>query len=204
MKLSERERRLVGVFGILAALFAVRLLWRLASSSGPVARTAVSSGAGAARTARAPRAGAENLPLSVVAVRTDRLDPSVEGQLEVGRDPFRFGAPPPPPPPPPPTAEELEREQLAREERERLRQLAFEQAQIPKPPEVTLRFLGSFGTRDRRIAVFADAAGDNVYNALAGDTLEGKFIVDSIGFESVDLKFVDFPDFPARRLGIEP
>ena len=52
------------------------------------------------------------------------------------------------------------------------------------------------------MAVFADEAGENLYNARAGDVLEGKFIVDRIGYESVDLKFVGFPDAPAKRLPI--
>jgi hypothetical protein len=73
---------------------------------------------------------------------------------------------------------------------------------IPKPPPVTLKYLGSFGPAARRVAVFADENGENLYNARAGEVLEGKFIVDRIGYESVDLKFVGFPDEPARRLPI--
>ncbi|KAB2963045.1 MAG: hypothetical protein F9K16_07595 [Thermoanaerobaculia bacterium] len=67
---------------------------------------------------------------------------------------------------------------------------------------MTLRYLGSFGPRSARIAVFAGGAEGSVLNARQGAILEGKFIVDRIGYESVDLKFVDFPDVPARRLGI--
>jgi hypothetical protein len=67
---------------------------------------------------------------------------------------------------------------------------------------VTLTYLGSFGPKSRRIAVFADESGENLYNARTGEVLEGKFIVDRIGYESVDLKFVGFPDEPARRLPI--
>jgi hypothetical protein len=122
--------------------------------------------------------------------------------LTFGRDPFRYGPAPPPPPPPPPTREELERRR--REEEERLARLAEERrlAAIPKPPPVTLTYLGSFGPKSRRIAVFADESGENLYNARTGEVLEGKFIVDRIGYESVDLKFVGFPDEPARRLPI--
>ena len=65
-----------------------------------------------------------------------------------------------------------------------------------------MRYLGSFGPRDRRIAVFEDPAGGGVFNAREGETLQGKFIVDKIGYESVDLRFVGFPDEPPRRLGI--
>ena len=67
---------------------------------------------------------------------------------------------------------------------------------------MTLVYLGSSGMEKRRIAVFADAAGENLYNVRVGETVEGKFIVDRIGYESVDLKFVGFPDEPAKRLPI--
>ncbi|MBZ0089277.1 MAG: hypothetical protein K8H90_02750, partial [Thermoanaerobaculia bacterium] len=102
----------------------------------------------------------------------------------------------------PPTREELERRR--REEEERLRRLEQERLDrlIPRPPEVTLVYLGSFGPNQRRVAVFADAGRDKIYNALAGDVLEGKFIVDRIGYESVDVKFVGFPEAPAKRLAI--
>ena len=80
---------------------------------------------------------------------------------------------------------------------------AAEEAARPHPPEIDVRYLGSFGPRAHPIAVFADT-GTNVYNAREGDTLEGKFIVQRIGYESVDLAFVGFPDVPARRLGVVP
>ena len=201
MKISGRERRLLAMLGLLAAVWALRTLWSLASPGGPGPDGADAFATSPGPTGRARR-GSE-IPADVVVVRTDLLDPADRGELEIGRDPFRF-QPVVPPPPPPPTAEELERRQREAEERtarerERLAELAK-----PRPPDVTLRYLGSFGPRSRRIAVFADASGQNVINARAGDTLEGKFIVESIGFESVDLKFVGFPDVPARRLGITP
>ena len=67
---------------------------------------------------------------------------------------------------------------------------------------VNVTYLGSFGPESKRVAVFADESGQNLYNARTGDVLEGKFIVYRIGYESVDLKFVGFPDEPARRLAI--
>jgi hypothetical protein len=68
----------------------------------------------------------------------------------------------------------------------------------PRPPEVDVTYLGSFGPEARRIAVFLD--GEEVVNAKVGDVLKGKFIVEAIGYESADLKFVGFPDAPSRRL----
>jgi hypothetical protein len=70
----------------------------------------------------------------------------------------------------------------------------------PQPPPVDVTFLGSFGPPTRRIAVFTD--GKTIYNAERGDTLSGKFVVHAIGFESVDLTFVGFPDVPPERLAV--
>jgi hypothetical protein len=111
-----------------------------------------------------------------------------------GRDPFRFGvAPPPPerPAPPPKKAPQPKRP-------EPKPQPARERPTGPTPPRVDFTYLGSFGPTDRRIAVFIKD--DEIINAMAGDVLLGVFIVDKIGFESADIKFVEFPDVPGTRL----
>lgn len=77
----------------------------------------------------------------------------------------------PPPPPPPP----------------------------PTPPSLDLSYLGSFGPERRRIGVLTD--GETIYNVRVGDVVEEKFVVTDIGFESIAVKHLDFPDFPAQRLG---
>jgi hypothetical protein len=124
-----------------------------------------------------------------------------------GRDPWHFVDPPPPPPPPPPkppSAEELERMRQAQERlaRERAEALARQQAidAQPKPQPFTMNYLGNFGSPQKRLAVFTD--GKTIYNALEGEVLEGKFIVAHIGYESVDIQFVGFPDWPAQRLAV--
>ncbi len=117
-----------------------------------------------------------------------------------GRDPFRFGPPPasarpeppkpqPPPPRSPPTrAEPVQAPVTA----------PAASPPKPKPPPVDFVYLGSFGPADRRIAVFIKD--DEIHNALAGDVLLDRFIVDKIGFESADIKFVGFPEAPEQRL----
>jgi len=123
-----------------------------------------------------------------------------------GRNPWRFVEPPPPPPvkPPQPSKADLERmrqeqERLARERAALLAQRQAEAA-IPKPPPFTMSYLGSFGPPERRIAVFSD--GKTIYNAQEGEVLGGQFIVAHIGFESVDIQFVNFPGVPAQRLAV--
>ncbi len=70
----------------------------------------------------------------------------------------------------------------------------------PRPPDVTFKFLGSFGPKDHPIAVIQ--LGDEVFNARAGDTLFGKFVLRKVGYESIDVGFVGFADSETKRLAI--
>ncbi len=88
-------------------------------------------------------------------------------------DPRYIG--PLPPPPPPPT---------------------------PRPPEITFRFIGTFGVKEHPIAVVQQ--GDQVLIVRAGDTLFGKFVLKKVGYESIDVGFVDFPEAESKRLGLNP
>ena len=46
--------------------------------------------------------------------------------------------------------------------------------------------------------------GDEVFNARAGDTLFGKFVLRKVGYESIDVGFVGFDPNETRRLAITP
>jgi hypothetical protein len=70
----------------------------------------------------------------------------------------------------------------------------------PRPPEVSFKFIGTFGPKDHPIAVLQQ--GDQVVNARAGDVLFGRFILRKVGFESIDVGFVGFAESETRRLGI--
>ena len=70
----------------------------------------------------------------------------------------------------------------------------------PRPPAVDIVYLGTLGRDDDPVAVFSD--GSEIYNALKGDLVKNLFEVQRIGYESVDLGFVGFPDEPAVRLAI--
>lgn len=143
----------------------------------------------------------EVLRVAALAIRPRKYTP--------GRDPWRFVDPPPPEPPPPPpgpSAAELEARRRAEEEAARLRAQMLQQQQAeaakPKPPPFTMSYLGNFGPPNRRIAVFSD--GKTIYNAQKGEVLAGKFIVAEIGYESVDIRFVGFQDWPPQRLAVGP
>ena len=71
----------------------------------------------------------------------------------------------------------------------------------PQPPPVDVFYIGSFGRIDNPIAVFIDAD-KSIFNAFEGDLVKNKFEVQNIGYESVDLLFVDFPDERPVRLAI--
>jgi len=165
----------------------------------PVARSV--PGARRAPAAKGPVDHVEELRVAALTVRPRGYTP--------GRDPWRFVDPPPPPPPPPPappSAAELEAQRRAAEEAARLRAQMLAQQQTeaakPKPPPFTMSYLGNFGPPNRRLAVFSD--GKTIYNAQKGEVLAGKFIVAEIGYESVDIRFVGFPDWPPQRLAVGP
>lgn len=84
------------------------------------------------------------------------------------------GGPPPPPPPPPP----------------------------PKPPPFTMSLFGIIGPENRRIAVFKEGK-DTIYNALEDEILQEKFIVHRIGYQTVDIKFVGFPDVEPQQVKLD-
>jgi hypothetical protein len=65
-----------------------------------------------------------------------------------------------------------------------------------------LQYLGRFGPPDKKIAVFSN--GKATFIKQEGEEIDGKFIVARIGYESVDIRFVNFPEVPAKRVGVTP
>jgi hypothetical protein len=70
------------------------------------------------------------------------------------------------------------------------------------PPEIQFRFIGSFGPKDRPIAVLA--LGDELVNARVGDVVFQRFILRRVGYESIDVGFVGYSPAETRRLAIAP
>jgi hypothetical protein len=207
---TKRQAVLLGVLALVLVLAVVR--WRPGGS--PPADTVATGGApaprarseapgdespdsaplGAGRRSSAKEVTADEVPV----LDTKDFDPP-RGSLggDTGRDLFdlRMPTPIPPPtptprppmpgegafigplPPPPPTP-------------------------TPKPPEITFKFLGSFGPKEHPIAVIQQ--GDEVFNARAGDKLFGKFVLRKVGYESIDVGFVGFADSETKRLAVAP
>ncbi len=191
------NRRTVVLLGFLGATVLLALLLQSGSCDGGET-AAVSSPSGAVGRAggvarRARRGSAEAQPVHhVVMLRSVELA-DVPSEYEPGRDLFRFYQPPKPPPqkpepvrpPQPPPQKQVE---------------LPPPPPGPQPPAIDVDYLGSFGPQERPIAVLSD--GEEIYNVRLGDVIDGKFRVVRIGYESVDLAFVDFPEVPAARLPI--
>lgn len=79
----------------------------------------------------------------------------------------------PPPPPPPPK---------------------------PVPPSFDYKYIGTFGDPRSPLATFARA--DEIVNVRVGDTIDGRFILRSIGLESVEIGYVGFPPDEKDRIPI--
>jgi hypothetical protein len=70
----------------------------------------------------------------------------------------------------------------------------------PVPPLPPFKLIGIFGTRDRPIAVLQ--TGEETYNARAGDVLFERWIIQKVGYESIDVGFVGYSPTETRRLAI--
>jgi len=204
---SKQQALLLGGLGIvlILALFRGSFGGRSSAPATPSASRGALDGAGADSTPRPPGAGRARghvvSPDEVPLLSSEDLKSrSVRAPLSAGRDlfdvreptkpplPTPTPAPPPPPapgdprfvgplPPPPPTP-------------------------TPAPPAIPFKFIGTFGPRERPIAVLI--AGDRTVNARSGDVVFEKFILRRVGYESVDVGFVGFPPAETRRIGIGP
>ena len=184
-----KERRQTLLLILLGVVFVFVILRAMPSLTGG------GGGGGAGRRPSASRSQAAGV--QVLELRLADLDRET-GEYRPGRDPFRYAEPPRPvaPPRPEPKPEVTE----AQERLAETRLAAAAEPPKPKPPPIDVIYLGSFGPDERKIAVFSDD--DTIYNAGVGDVVSDKFILVQIGFESVDLKFVGFPDEPAQRLAV--
>ncbi|MEO8032847.1 MAG: thrombospondin type 3 repeat-containing protein [Acidobacteriota bacterium] len=70
----------------------------------------------------------------------------------------------------------------------------------PVPPSFDYKYIGTFGSVASPIATFA--ANGEIINVRVGETIAGKFILRSIGIESVQIGFVGFPADETRRIAM--
>ncbi|MGB5549541.1 MAG: hypothetical protein WBO74_03525 [Thermoanaerobaculia bacterium] len=197
MSKDQRQKVLLGVLLVLMLV----AVWRV---FGPRITAGSGSKESGNRSQAAERGTVRSVVDSpgVVELRLEDLE-KVAGRFRPGRDPFRFGE-----------ARTLEAEPTEDEDDEAARAAAAQEALRrameaqrrqeaavsgrPVLPDFDLKFLGSFGSRQKRLAVFSDGA--EIFNALEGGVLKSHFVIRQIGLESVDVGYLDYPDEPAIRL----
>lgn len=188
---QQRTKLLLGVLGLLVAIVVLpRLFESVAPAPTPGAATSTST----STSPRRGQAARTDRPLvdEVVDLDLDALTPS-SGRVSIGRDPWRFRPKPAPPPPPrvePPRPIEVPKPIEAPPP-----------PTGPQPPSTDhLAYLGSFGPRDRQLAVIRGR--DDLWVVRVGEIVEDSFSIENIGLESVDIGFVGFADVKPRRIGL--
>ncbi|WP_291985735.1 hypothetical protein [Luteitalea sp.] len=178
---ADSRRQLPVLIGLVVVLAAVGW-WQFGSSGTPAAPAA-------ARRAQPPaRRGAAASPDQVLVrgVGLDRLDEDRPAPEEGGRDPFRSGpsasagqgtpgparpAAPVVPTPVVPVGPVVP-------------------AGPPPPPPITVKFIGVVSRQDvGKVAVLSD--GKNVYYGRAGEIVDGRWRIVSIGEESLQIEYAD-------------
>jgi hypothetical protein len=115
------------------------------------------------------------------------------GSYRSERNLFAYKEPPPPPPPPPPPAPVPVPVQPV------VPQPPPPPA-APVPPQFAFHYIGTFGTANNPIATFS--GNGEIVNVRVGETIDGKFILRSIGIESVEIGYVGFPADVKTRIPI--
>lgn len=194
MSIPKRERILLAVLGVVVVLGV--MMFGGEGNGGDVAELSDTERAKIraqrARAAARTRGGDGGSTDEVVTLDLAALEP-LSASFEVGRSPFRYAPEPKPPPEPKPRPEPTPRpDPEPRVEPE---------PTGPRPPSTShLRYLGRFGHEGRPIAVLV--SGGELHNVKEGEVLEGTFVVEDIGYESVAIGFVEFPDAAPRRLPV--
>ena len=165
-------------------------------------------------------------------VRTPGVDPIhtewLEGQTgryNSRRNVFAYPPPPvPPPPPPPPPPPDRDKDGIpdfrdncvdtanpdqSDVDRDGIGSACDQGGEIPPPPPpppkpvpptFDYKYIGTFGSASNPIATFS--RNGEIVNARVGTVIDGRFILRSIGIESVQIGFVGFPADEDRRIPI--
>ena len=72
--------------------------------------------------------------------------------------------------------------------------------QPPPPPQFPYHYIGTFGTANNPIATFS--GNGEIVNVRVGESIDGKFVLRSIGIESVEIGYIGFPADLKTRIPI--
>ena len=126
-------------------------------------------------------------------IHTEWLE-SQSGSYRSERNLFAFKEPPPPPPPkivaPPPQPIVAPPPQPVQPV----------EPPKPQPPQFPYHYIGTFGTSANPLATFS--GNGQIVNVRVGETIDGKFVLRSIGIESVEIGYVGFPPDVKTRIAI--
>jgi len=174
-----------------------------------------------AATAKASTGTASASLPGVDAVHKEWLDPQT-GDYRSDRNIFAYKEPPPPPPPPPPPAPPDRDKDGVPDFRDNCVAVYNPDQQDldhngvgdvcqpnfvppppppppkPVPPDFPYKYIGTFGSAQNPIATFS--GNEEIINAHAGEVIAGKFVLRSIGIESVEIGFIGFPPDETRRI----
>ena len=202
---------------ILIAIFAIYAFANSRGGDEPLPAPAAASTPASPQKARAPQtAGTPGVPM----LHSEWLDPQ-PGNYKIERNLFTFREPPPPPPPPPPKVQPPPPDQdhdgipdfrdncptvynpdqkdsdnngigdACDTAWQEFIKLHPPPPPKPVPPQFTMKYIGTFGPAANPIATFE--GNGEIVNVRVGETIDGKFILRSIGIESVEIGFVGFP-----------
>ena len=176
--METKTRRQGVLLGVLVALLLVIVWWNFVVPAAPLAPSA--TGAPARVPATAGVRGQAAVPGQVETLHLALLTaekPEPEGGE---RDPFHFG------------------ERPAAQQTAATEQAAAVPARHgpdvpagpPPPPPITLKFIGLVDTSDqRKIAVLSD--GQNVFYGRVGEVVDGRYRIERIGAESIEMAWAD-------------
>ncbi|MGH9440737.1 MAG: hypothetical protein ACRD16_00520 [Thermoanaerobaculia bacterium] len=189
--MTQRQRQL-GLLGLLGALLLLLVL-RARPAGPPPPETVVRAAATGAKPGFGRKEDSRVTPDQLPDIDATALQRRPDTTGDASRDLFKFREPPPPPPkprppaytppgswnfigplPPPPPPPP------------------------PTPPAIPFQFTGTIGPAREPIAVLVE--GDRLILARQGETVEGKFILRKIGYESIDVGFAGFPEQNRQRI----
>jgi hypothetical protein len=176
-------------------------------------------------TASGARATMNVAPAGVEPVNMQLLDPPT-GEYGSRRNLFGFVQPPPPPPivekvpPPPPDRDkdgvpdfrdncpdvpnpdqtDVDQNGIGAKCQTTTEIAPLPPVIVPQPPPFTYKYIGTFGSASRPIATFSTEG--EIVNVRVGQQFGGKFILRSIGIESVEIGFIGFPADKTQRVAL--
>ena len=170
----KRQREIA--LAVAAILLIAVVVWAVQRSTAPPA-TPAPGGATTGGTQQPP----SKHPVTEIdldALKAQRSEPE-----ESDRNPFRFK---PRPAPPPPAAVIRQQQQQAAA----AQAAAAGPAEPAPPPRIPLKYIGEMSTKTgRRVAILSDTRG--VYYGGEGDIVEGRYRIEKIGVESIELAYLD-------------